>query len=188
MFAMALCAVVVGAFTHVDRRQERSTALCAQRLPKRHGPEGQGKPPPEWRCRACGVSNWASRTSCYRCGAKTHVVRRKPRREAFWKAATAHYGPADVAADLEASLWWLQPKPDVAALDHDDLRALADSIGITADQDQEALRRAIDLRYETYSRDDSNFRKPSFNPRVKDLAPCYPEVYEDDTRLRDAGD
>ena len=134
--------------------------------------------PGDWECKSCSGRNFASRQTCFRCGAKSHVVRKK-RRDPFWKTATAQYGPAEVAQDLAKSIWWLAPKPDLEALERDDLARLADKIGLDAEnKDDDALRKAISARFDKFATTDDNFRAPAFNPKVKDLAPCYPEIYE----------
>jgi len=111
---------------------------------------------------------------------------------AFWKQATEQYGPRDVLAELRDRLWWVPSadgdlREDLGARPSDALRALAARIGATSlpdDDDDEqggddALRAAIAARVARYSLDDDdNFSEPAFNPRVKDLAPCYPEIYE----------
>lgn len=129
-----------------------------------------------WKCH-CGKVNGHSRTSCVRCGAKRIIVRR--RREGFWKGATAKHGPVEVARELAAELWWVQPRPDLDKLQNDDLVALARRIGLEDPGDD--LRTAIAQRYDKFAcSDDTNFVEPTFNPKIKDLAPCYPEIYEPD--------
>mmetsp|Transcript_5493 Transcript_5493/g.17300 ORF Transcript_5493/g.17300 Transcript_5493/m.17300 type:complete len:287 (-) Transcript_5493:1317-2177(-) len=135
----------------------------------------------DWHCRNCQQHNFRSRDTCFRCGTKSHVPRRQfARREPFWKKATADFGPAQVVAELQNTVWWLQQRPDLAALGRQDLESLGRCVGAaTNDDDDDASRAAIASRFDAFSLDDDNFRHPAFSAKLKDLAPCYPEIYQE---------
>ena len=143
----------------------------------------------DWPCKACGFSNFASRSACFKCGEQG--PKRPPRsqqrgRRKNWSwleegIAGGAAGPKEVVAALATDVWWLRPD----AIDDADVAAVARARGLDAG-DAPARDDLINAAKSVYSLDDDNFVSPAFNPWTKEPKLCQPEVYEKLARDGDA--